>query len=71
MSQYVCWEWRRDDGGFCPYTPTDSNALEIAWTAKKKQCTVGVYTVDLLNLKQCRLALGESVFGSYRGYVLF
>lgn len=59
---YVCWEWRRDDGGYCPYTPVASNELETAWNARKKQCTVGNYVVDLQNMKQCRQASGEPVF---------
>lgn len=59
MSQYVCWEWQRDDGGFCPYPPTESYALETAWSSGQKKYPLGVYTVDLQYMRQCRIALGE------------
>ena len=56
---YVCWEWQRDDGGYCPYPPTESNTLETAWVAKQKQCHVGTYVVDLKTMRQRRPTVGK------------
>ena len=49
---FVCWEWQRDDGGSCPFTPEVSQAIEVAYASGKHDCQVHPYTVDFTNMMQ-------------------
>lgn len=49
---HVCWEWQRDDGGFCPYLPEVSSGVESAYMASQKQFTVYPYSVDFPTMTQ-------------------
>lgn len=59
--QAVCWEWQRDDGGFCPYVPEDSSKLELALASGTRQCQIDTYVVDFRKLVQCRKAGGGTL----------
>ena len=48
----MCWEWQRDDGGYCPYTPEVSQAIEAAYASGKHQYQVFPYTLDFTSSQQ-------------------
>ena len=56
----VCWEWQRDDGGFSPYVPNISNAIEAANHAGLGAHNSGSYTVDFARMIQQKNATGEN-----------
>lgn len=56
----VCWEWQRDDGGFSPYVPDISNAIEAANHAGLGAHNSGSYTVDFARMIQQKNATGEN-----------
>ena len=57
----VCWEWQRDDGGFSPYLPEVSRAIEAANHVGMGSHVLGssVYTVDFGKMIQLKNATGE------------
>ena len=58
----VCWEWQRDDGGFSPYLPQISNAIEASNHAGLGGYDVGparVYSVDFGRMIQRKNNTGE------------
>lgn len=51
----VCWEWQRDDGGFSPYPPPLSHAIEAANHAGMGSHDLDsnrTYTVDFMKMTQ-------------------
>ena len=54
----VYWEWQRDDGGFSPYVPNVSNAIEAANHAGMGGHNSGSYTVDFARMIQRKNATG-------------
>ena len=54
----VYWEWQRDDGGFSPYVPNVSNAIEAANHAGMGGHNSGSYTVDFVRMIQRKNATG-------------
>lgn len=64
MSSYVCWEWRRDDGGYSPYIPEVSSTLEADFSSGKNQHIVSLhgevrntlctYVIDFTSMTQRR-----------------
>ena len=54
----VYWEWQRDDGGFSPYPPNNSNAIEAANHAGLGGHNSGTYTIDFGRMIQRKNATG-------------
>ena len=54
----VYWEWQRDDGGFSPYIPSNSNAIEAANHAGLGGHNSGSYTIDFARMIQRKNATG-------------
>lgn len=62
MVSCVCWEWQRDDGGFSPYIPEVSNAIETSNHAGMGWHHTGsarVYTIDFGRMIQRKNNTGK------------
>ena len=67
MSSVSCvyWEWQRDDGGFSPYLPNISNAIEAANHAGLGGHNSGTYAVDFARMIQRKNATGIAKMGNH------
>lgn len=48
----VVWEWQRDDGGFSPYPPNLSAAIEAAYVGRNTQFHMTDYTITFASMRQ-------------------
>lgn len=59
---YVCWEWQRDDRGFCPYMPEVSKNIEAAHSAGQGQFRVSPYSIDFTHMVQHKYGGKQATF---------